>query len=211
MTAQVDLDKVVPATPENEAKRRELLALDAATRKRMAPKGKLKLPELLDRRRLEYGITDGAFKQALAYDRILLWQIPEHKEETFMEGGHIVMPDQARDRKRHECPRGILIGAGARALDSLRSNGIDLGHIVWFINSQPWRIVVDIVEGKRFQALPMNAGDLIGSEDLQKNLETGKCRIVSKENEHGVTEHFFEDQNGKVWKPQQPWIGDDMP
>lgn len=209
MEAQVELDKVLPPTPENEAKRREILAFDAATRKKMSAKGALGLPALLDARRLEYGITDGAFKLAITFDRVLIFQIAEHKEETFMEGGKIVMPDQSRDRKKHECPRGILIAAGCRALDSIRSNGIDLGHIVWFINSQPWRLVFDTIEGKQIAALPMNAGEVIGSEDLRVALKWNKCRIVSKENEHGVTEHFYEDENGKTWVPQQPWSGAD--
>jgi len=209
MNGQVDLDTVLIPTPENETKRKEILRFDAATRRKMSAKGKLGLPKLLDQRRIDYGITDGAFRVAMSFDRVLIYQIPEHQGETFMEGGAIVMPDQARDRIKHECPRGILIGAGARALDQLRSNGIDLGHIVWFINSQPWRLYFDFIEGKRISALPMNCGDIIGSEDLQQGLRDGKVKIVSKENEHGVTEHMFVDEEGKAWSPQIPWSGAD--
>ena len=89
----VDLDRVLANTPENETRRKAALDFDAATRAKMSPKGALNLPALLDQRRLEWGIVDGVFMVAPVYDRVLVWQIREHKEETFIEGGKIIAPD----------------------------------------------------------------------------------------------------------------------
>lgn len=190
---------VLPETEQNA----EILK---AITERISPAGALGLPPLLDAMRLKYAITDGAFKAATLFDRVLVYQIPE--EDTaggkFGEGSLIFKSDQGRDRDKRETPRGVLIGAGMKALDILRSNGVDLGHIVYFINSQPWRLYFDYIAGKKVPALPMNAGDVILSETLQTLLRAGKvkmCRVDGK--------HMYVDENGEMWDPANPWASDD--
>ncbi len=207
---QVELDKVMPPTAENAARRREILELDQEFRKRMSPRGELNLPPLLDQRRLEWGIIDAAFSRQATFDRVTIWQIPEQKTETFGEGSLIVMSDQSKSRLKNEAPRGILLTAGLKALDSLRSNGMELGHIVSFIQAAPWRIFVDYVKGHRPAILVMNVGDIMGSEDLALQTRSGELREELKETAQGAMQHVYVNRDGKYHFPVQPWIGDDM-
>jgi hypothetical protein len=205
----MDLDVLLPDTPENTAKREQFLQFERETKKRMSPAGALNLPKLLDARRLEWGIIDAAFERQAAFERILIWQIPEQKGETFGEGSRILMSDQSKARLKNEAPRGIVISAGLRALDSLRSNGIDLGHIVNFIQAAPWRIFVDYMIGYRPAVLMMNAGDIIGSEDLATILRKGDLRVDVAESERGPI-HVYKNKTGDFDLPTLPWVGDDM-
>jgi len=180
--------------------------------KALAKKGKLGLPPLLDARRLEYGIPDGAFKLQAAFDRILVYQIPINRKNTFGDTS-IIKPETSERREAEEAPRGILVSAGMKAMDNLRSNGIDLGHIVSFIRLSPWRMYVDCVEGLSFHIMILRDGDLLGSEDLRAALVQGKCKIEVREykDEEGVLRrcHMFKDSNGDLWDPEIPWIPED--
>lgn len=143
-----------------------------AIKKKMAAPGQLRLPKLLEARRLEYGITDGAFRVQAAYDRILVFQIAE---VHFMAGrfgneSTIVLPKSFEDAAERAAPRGIVVSAGLKALDEMRSNGIELGDIITFNMVSPWKIDTDIIDGKKHQLLVMHAGHIIGSEDLAERL-----------------------------------------
>lgn len=158
-------------------------------KKRLAPRGSLGLPELLDARRLEWGITDGAFEHQAAYDRILVHQIPM---AHFMDGkyagpgGLIVMPDNQAKARERSAPRGIIVSAGLKALDELRTNGMDLGHIITFNEVSPWRIETDVVGGKLQHLLVMHAGHIISSEDTRKRLLRRELFVDGP-----VTEHVY--------------------
>jgi len=174
----------------------------------ISPKGTLGLPELLDRRRLQHGIPDRAFEAQAMFDRIYVWQIWVHQEETFVPGGAIVQPANYRESDLRENPQGIILSAGLGALDHLRSNGADLGHHVNILHVQPWRIPVGIKDSEG--VLVLQTGDVSGSLDLRKALRRGKCRITVRMNEHGQRVHLYEDEQGQVWDPTSPWIADDM-
>lgn len=181
-----------------------------AIRKRMTKKGGLKLPELLEARRWEYLIPDGMFAVQAAYDRILIAQISSAPRETFVEGGTLIMPATTQARVTEEASRGIVVSAGLVALDNLRSNGIDVGHIIRFIRNAPWRMEVDNVEGHVIHALVMRDGDVIASEDLATALRKGECKAKLLRNADGTEQHVFVDKRGKQWKPTTPWIQDDL-
>jgi len=175
---------------------------------RMSPKGHLKrVTPLLDERRLEYGITDGAFKFQASYDRVYIWQIPMQKGDKF-EGSQIHMPESTQQRERNKAPHGIIVSAGLLALDSMRSNGIDLGHRVLFAHSAPYHIRYDVVEGQEYHLIILTAGDIIGSEDLATNLENRTVRIKQSD-EAGYPQHTFINENGKPWLPQGAWRQED--
>lgn len=183
-----------------------------ALKKRMSKKGALGLPKLLDERRLEYGLPDAMFQTATLFDRIYVYQIANSDRETYGDTS-IIMPKTVQSRIEAETPRGILVSAGATALDHLRSNGVDLGHIVRFIKNAPWKMDVDTIEGHVFSVLVMRDGDLTGSEDLQAALKAGKCKLEVREiGTNGKTEvkHVYVDKSGQVWDPQIPWIADDL-
>lgn len=195
--------------PEGRKLAEKAIQEDAEIRARMSPPGKIPaIPPLLERRRLEFGITDGAFDHQCAYDRILVHQLPRETGEKY-EGTQIIMPETGKARRRADTPRGIVVSAGLRALDNLRSNGIDLGHIVSFIQMAPWRIKCDVFgAGRERYLLVLRDGDIIGSEDTRKAIAEGKC-FINRRIDNGVATHVFTDENGDTWNPQMPWISDD--
>lgn len=183
-------------------------------RKSQAKPGSLNLPKLLEQRRLEYAIPDGFFKEQAVFDRIFLFQVRLTGRETFVDGGKIVLSQMGKQRELESAPYGIVISAGLTALDQLRSNGIDLGHIVGFIREAPWRKPVDIVDGVEFYAMLLTVGDITGSIDLAESLVSGHCKIHERElaSSDGITtiEHVFVDETGKMWNPSQPFIPADQ-
>jgi hypothetical protein len=168
--------------------------------KRMSPPGTLGLPPLLDERRLRYGMCDAVFAAQAAYDRILLFQIdPSFSDgEKYGDTG-IYMPDSAKRRVREEAPRGVIVSAGLRALDSLRSNGMDLGHIVSFVRLSPWRLPVDMIAGAPVYVLILRDSDIVGSEDTAAALRAGGLVIEAK------PDHSYIGRG----VPSLPKIGDD--
>lgn len=175
---------------------------------KMSPPGKLGLPELLEERRLKYGIPDSAFAFRAVFDRVFVWQIWVHQEETYIPGGAIVQPANFREGSLRENPHGVILSAGLGALDTLRSNGIDLGHHVSIIHVQPWRMPVGISDSEG--VLMLQAGDITGSKDLEDAIRNGDCQITTRCNEHGQRVHLFVDKNGQVWDPVKAWVADDM-
>jgi len=175
----------------------------------MAKAGSLNIPPLLEQRRWEYAIPDGAFSIQASFDRILAWQIKpaihDNQKGTFGDTS-IIMPAASRDRTEDEAPRAILVSAGLNALDNLRSNGIDIGHIVTFVRLAPWGIPVVSIGGKEKKILILRDGDILGSEDLKANLDSSKCGLDILTHEDGSKEHRYVDQNGTTWDPTMPNI-----
>lgn len=182
--------------------------IEEALKERMSPAGKLNLPPLLDKRRWQYGIPDEAFYVQPVFDRIFVWQVPEDEGDTFA-GTSIVKPDSVKSREEGETPRGILIGAGLGALDSLRSNGIDLGHMVHFVRLSPWRRELAPVEGLTMNFVVLRAGDLVDSEDLAAAMRAGKVEVVAEANKDGFMLHALRGEDGKVWAPSEPFKSED--
>jgi hypothetical protein len=178
-----------------------------ALRKRMSGRKKLNLPKLLERRRQEYSLTDGFFKVQAAFDRCYVYQIPLEEQETHA-GGLIIRTANQREREQNEAPRGILISAGLKALDALRSNGVDLGHIITFAHYVVATMVVDVVDGKDVKVSVMNAGHVSGSEDTRLALLEGRCRI---EFDKETGQHFYAWGKAKRGvKPIMPWMSEDI-
>lgn len=184
-----------------------LLELDRIIRQRMSPKGALGLSTLLDERRLEYGITDKAFEAQAVYDRVFVFQLPMVHGDKF-EGSSLYMPDTTKHREMNGAPRGIIISAGPLALDSMRSNGVDLGHIILFVNAAPYHIRYDTIGGKFKNLIVLTAGDVVASEDLTQNLRKRVVRIAPRTTATGTLCHEFIDENGKPWIPQSAWQAD---
>jgi len=202
----------------DDAEERLRLAREIREKYQSKP-GTLGLPPLLDQRRWEHLIPDGAFREQAFNDRIFIYQIGRvdkgidegdlHKPAKRETWGNtsIEMPQQSRDYQKHETPRGILVSAGICALESFHSQGIDLGHIVGFIRNAPWAKEVEYVGAKPVHLLMMNAGDITGSEHLRANLQSGKVQYKFFED---INEYRFVDENGKQWKPKAPWVPEDF-
>ena len=146
-----------------------------AMRACMSEPGALKLPPLLEARRLEHGITDGAFRRQPIYDRIYVHQVSEYGDKA---GGHesLVINPEAQGEE-HSCPQGILVAAGLGALDALRAHGVELGHMCSFVRQAPFRREVDRHDGYRWYVLVFHAGDLIDSQELREALFNGEMSI----------------------------------
>lgn len=194
---QVMSDQLAPRDREQAERKAKII------NSRTTPKGLLGLPKLLDERRLEYGITDGAFTRQAAFARVFLWQIPMQKGDKYEADSLIHMAESTQQREKNKAPYGIIISAGLLALDSLRSNGIDLGHKVLFAHTAPYHIRYDVIAGQEMHLVILNAGDIIGSEDLASNLKSRQVRFKQGLNAAGAVEHTFQDDTGKTWLPQE--------
>ena len=182
-----------------------------------SPPGALGLGRLLDARRIKYNIPDEAFEMQAAFDRLLVWQVDSLHQEQHAEkhgvdaagkfaGTNIYMPDTTRKGRREETPRGVIVSAGLLALDNLRSNGIDVGHIVNFIRLAPWRIPIASHAGHISHLMVLRDGDLIASEDIVGQMKRREVHIRGVEREGGGTTHVFLDANGKSWVPKEPFV-----
>lgn len=185
-----------------EGAKRESEAMRAC----MSPPGKLGLPPLLEKRRWEYGITDGAFKFQPIFDRIFVHQITEHGELAGGKGGVVVLTEQGSQREKETAPMGILLSAGATAMDSLVSHGIELGSICSFLRISPYRYEADRKDGYSWYFLVQQVGDLTGSIDLRADLRAGRKRY---EFDPAIGEHVCVTKAGKRWKPGKPFVGAD--
>lgn len=176
--------------------------MTAIIKSRMSPKGLLGLPAALDDARLEYGITDAAFKVQAVYDRVLLWQVPMQKGDTY-EGSLIHLPDTTKDRELRKAPIGIIVSAGLSALDILRSHGMDLGHKVIFTHSAPYFVRYDVVEGQDYHLIVLQAAQITASYDLADSLKKRELRIIQNPENTTYPEHVLIDSSGKPTLPQK--------
>lgn len=176
------------------------LTVDGDRANVMAKPGALGLPKLLEERRLKYGITDSAFSMQPYHDTVLVYQLSRMQGETFGDGP-ILMPDTSKKREHESTPQGVVVAAGLCALDSLRMNAMDLGHVVAFCRVAPWRMETDKVNGKWEQVLVFRVADIVGSLDLAKNLRSGDMAVGFDKDAY---EHFYHnEETGENWHPQR--------
>lgn len=158
----------------------------------LAPLGTYKLPGMLDRRRLEFGIPNGCFEHFPLFDKVYIWQLNMTERKTYSKGGAIIKPEQRVAHDRATAARGIIVSAGLAALDSLRSTGVDLGHIVRFKKFSPFIQVVEEISGVELTVMTMRDGDCVSSEDLARDFHEGRVRVVNVSKEKGGYDHRFE-------------------
>jgi hypothetical protein len=165
------------------------------------------LSPLLDRRRIQHVIPEGVFRFHAAFDRIYIYQIAEWDQAAGAKFGDtsLFMPQQTREYRERETPRGIIVSAGLQAQEVLRSNGMAVGHIIRFIRNAPWRMIADNINGKEYGVFIMRDGDITGSEDLAANLKAGKVKLLEEGGRF-----CYVDEDGRQWDPKEPWIPDDM-
>lgn len=157
----------------------------------LKPKGYYNIPELLDERRLYYGIPNGAFESYPGFDKIYVYQIPLKTRSTYAEGGTIVRPDQVNGYDRNTTPRGIIVAAGLQAMDAIYSTGFEIGHIIRFKKLSPYMMPIDDIDGHEFHVMVIRDGDIEASEDLA---ELYNKRIIEIKN---VSEKGYDFRFGK--------------
>lgn len=177
----------------------------------MAPPGAFGLPALLEERRQQYLIPNGAFAQRALYDRMLVYQIPYYVDRY--GDTRILMSDEGKSRSKNEAPRGVIVSAGLQALDVLHDHGSGLGNIVKFIRLAPWRLPCDMIAGKEEELLILRCGDLIADEDLELKLRerAWAVRAEKRRDKDGnvITAHVLVTQDGAVRNPQVPFIAEE--
>ncbi len=184
--------------------------------KHISPLGKppCRMPKLLNERRERYMIIDQMFEYPAMYDRILVHQVSMHGESDTKGGGLIVMPETTKQREKDAACLGIIVSAGLQALDELRSNGSDLGHLVAFVQWSVYRLPVFTIAGRDFHLLVLKAGDIVADCDLFRMRNEQNVRVVERElpptpeNPHGSCVHVHVDENGKAWYPQEPFTSE---
>lgn len=145
---------------------------------KMSPEGALKLPPLLEKRRLEFGIPDEAFKYQATFETILFWQLHLEHEESSVTPGGIHKPETRHRGELQQSPRGIVVSAGLAALDVLRANGSGLGHIVNIMRQAPYRRAIANYAGLDVWIYSCNVGQIFADEDVGGEIFDGKKAIV---------------------------------
>lgn len=165
--------------------------------KSIKPKGFYNIPKLLDDRRHEFLIPNGAFESYPGFDKVYIWQISTKSSETYQEGGSIIMPDQIIAAKRNTAPRGIIVSAGLKAMDSLYSTGFEIGHIVRFKKFAPFIMPVEDIDGHELCVMVVRDGDIEASEDMASQINAKRGEIVNV-SEDGKSYDFRYKLDGKI-------------
>lgn len=129
-----------------------------------------KKPEtLLQQRMKQWGVEAVTFQPM--DDNVVVWRLPPITETA----GGLVIPLE------HATPhvKGLLLRMGPRAMDILKSNGIDEGHYVLWARYAGWETNDDTPESRRHsRVLMIKARDIIGSDDLAADLKSGRAKYV---------------------------------
>ena len=162
---------------------------------------------LLEARRLKYQLPDQFFAAYPANNKVYVFQIEDEEEGKYGgKDGVIHMPDQVKERRAEAAPKGIIVGAGLKAMDHMYANGYWIGHVVSFICMNPWRKPIATVGGKALHVMVMTAGDICDDYDLSACLKDGVVKHAYREYEldDGTKkrEHYLQDtKTGEVWDP----------
>jgi len=114
-----------------------------------------------------------------AFDRVLVFQLQDAIGEKAGKDSVIFVPEAIQHReKRGEC-RGVLIAAGATALDHLVAHGIEVGDVVWFSKLAVWRHVIERRDGKEIEVMFLRSADIAGSEKLLDMVQDDEAEIVA--------------------------------
>lgn len=193
----------------NDRDRERAERMSEAIRKRSSPPGLLGLPKHLDERRIEYGITDAAFDVEAAYDRILVFQVAQQKGDRY-EGSLIHLTEKKQAEEIYRAPIGIIVSAGLRALDSLVSNGMQLGDKVIVVKNAPYFVRYDVIEGKEYSLMVLTDGEIVANYDVAKRLKQRRLfRVQNPDAEQSRVEHVFKDETGKYLTPETAWRSED--
>lgn len=186
---------------ENEAIERNLAAASIVDKLKasLAPPGTFNIPMLLEERRHKYLIPNGAFEHFPLWDKVYVWQITAAERSTYSEGGTILKPEARLAYDRNTSPRGIIVSAGLKALDALRSTGADIGHIIRFKKYAPFMQEVAEIDGRTLELMVIRDGDIVSSEDIANLYHKRTISIVNVANDGQSYDHRFAiEKNGTV-------------
>jgi co-chaperonin GroES (HSP10) len=145
---------------------------------------------LVEKRMKEWGVPVPTF--APIDDDVLVWRLPPL---TTSPSGLLTIPEDQQSPHI----KGLLLAMGPRAMDFLRSNGIEEGHVViWrrWAGSE----MHDHTKRKRLKSeiLILKAKDIIGSDDLQKELQSGRAKYVQVNGRHCLQRKLVSGKTEKI-------------
>lgn len=145
--------------------------------------------DLIRKRCAEYGIPMPSFWPI--DNCCLVWRLPP----ISISRGGIAIPDGA------ESPhiKGILMSMGPRAMDVLKSNGIEVGHTVVFARFAGWE-AHDHKATTTLEAefIMLKDRDIIGSDELREELATGKAQYVLENGRHSLQRKLLNGRKEKL-------------
>lgn len=144
---------------------------------------------LLERRCADFGIDIPSFQPI--DDNVVIWRLPPLKESA----GGIIIPEE------HGSPhvKGLLLKMGPRAMDVLRSNGIEEGHIVIFGRFAGWEASDQTPEHFRHNTILMlKARDVVGSDDLKAEIQDGRAQYVISNGRHCLERKLLSGKTEKL-------------
>lgn len=145
----------------------------------VSPAYTFRIPELLDKRRMGFAIPDRVFQIAPMFERVFLWPLPDAGMDARKASKSLWLPENSVTANEQKSPRCLIVGAGMRALDILRSNGSDLGHIVYLVHLNPWWIPCGRnANGKEWWVRVVSVGDIGADEDLATEINAGRAEVV---------------------------------
>jgi hypothetical protein len=197
-----EMAKIRDAQPEGSDARRQAegelrtIELERISKsEKMSPPGALHLPDLLERRRWEAGITDEAFQQFPIGENVFIYQIPVLEGATFA-GTKLFAATGAKEADKFSAGRGIIVAAGLPALDYLWSYGVEPGHIVRITKLSTMRLVLaGHTKGREEYLLVFHCSECRCSTDLGYDVIDGRARVERD----AVGKHRLVYQDGRTF------------
>lgn len=164
------------------------------------------LPQLLEARRVKYQIPDMFFESQACNTRVNVFQIDADAGDFYGDEELIAKADIARERSLESTPQGILMSGGCKAMDHMYGNGYWPGHIVNFVQMNPYRKPIGKLGGHNMYVLVMSCNDITDSQDLARALRAGTVKYARREwvlsGGGKGHEHYLQDtETGEVWDP----------
>lgn len=106
-----------------------------------------------------------------AFDRVFIIPLDDADQMDTTAGG-IAIAQETKNKLGAQ--RGLLVAAGAKAIEELYSMGIGLGHVVYTMRFSRFERTYQSKEDRMFyRAMICTAGEVMGSEDLYNAIEAG--------------------------------------
>jgi co-chaperonin GroES (HSP10) len=144
---------------------------------------------LLKKRCIEYGIPMPSYHPM--DNNVLVWRLPP----MGVTRGGIIVPDDAKSPHI----KGILMAMGPRAMDVLKSNGIEEGQTVVFARFAGWE-AHDHTMSQSLEAafIILKDRDVIGSDELKEDLATGKAAYVLEGGRYSLSRKLLNGRKEKL-------------
>lgn len=108
---------------------------------------------------------------AAVFDRVLVVPLGDADQPTTTADGLLVIPPVSRERAGAQI--GVIVSAGVKAIEQLYSHGIGIGDIVLLARFSEWPKAYFDKQGRPWQVLILQAGEIAASLDLKSELDLG--------------------------------------